>query len=111
MQARAEHVRDLRILLDQSAQRETELAGMVRMVMEERFYRPAIVRDGAEPRQQPSMMPIESLNDVATFDDAADAKRMRAGEELERELTSEFQAIFNEHQKSREEKQENAVSA
>jgi hypothetical protein len=67
LQSHEAHVRDLQVLLDKSCEREAELAGMVKMVMEERFYRPVITRDDTKPRQQAPIVPLESLNDVASF--------------------------------------------
>jgi hypothetical protein len=78
LQSHEAHVRDLQVLLDKSCEREAELAGMVKMVMEERFYRPVITRDNTKPRQQGPSLPLESLNDVATFDEESDGKRMQA---------------------------------
>lgn len=111
VQAREEHVKDLRILLDKSSDREAELAGMVKMVMEERFYRPVITRDNTKPRQQAPLMPTESLNDTASFNSDEDTKRMQAHEELTLELEKEFQSIFTEHHEAHEEKGTNAISA
>lgn len=91
--ARRQHISDLRVLLDQSSARESNLAGMVRMVMEERFYRPTIATrppDGA-PK------PDETLSDVTVFDPEQDGVTIQRESALHKELESEFLDIFKEH--------------
>lgn len=69
-----------------------KLLGMVEMVMEERFFRPAVTR-GIRENLQTSALPLEALSDVATFDEDADAAQSASQEHLYQELTE----IENEH--------------
>jgi ABC-type histidine transport system ATPase subunit len=70
----------------------TKLLRMVEMVMEERFYRPTIT-GGVRQNVQTSALPLESLSDVAVFDEQADAAQSNQEAELYRELES----IATEH--------------
>lgn len=71
-----------------------KLLRMVEMVMEERFYRP-VVTGGIRDNAQVQGLPIESLSDVAIFDEGADAAAVKRQEEL---FTVELNSIEEEHQ-------------
>lgn len=92
--AQQSHISDLRVLIDQSNAREKDLAGMVRMVMEERFYRPVVTRTQAVNRN--AGMAIEALSDVAEFDEKADEVTMRQHSDAEREISQRFQQLMQE---------------
>jgi hypothetical protein len=97
--AREKHISDLRVLIDQGAARERELASMIRMVMEERFYRPVITRNagiaGTSPAVRPAL-PIEALDDVATYDEAADVETVKGQDDLAKQAAAELADIFRE---------------
>jgi len=101
-QARTEHIRDLRVLLDQSVEREKEFAGMLKLVMEERFYRPVITRPG-ENKTTP-ILPPDQLQDVTAFDQAADQAQIEDHEELGRNLQQEFEELKREEDEYRAQK-------
>lgn len=94
--AQAQHISDLRVLLDKSAAREDQLAGMVKMVMEERYFRPVITGKPPENKGTPAIAP-EHLQDVATFDEKEDAAQSAGQEEKFGELNNEFNSILKEH--------------
>jgi hypothetical protein len=83
--AQTAHISDLRVLIDKAHEREAQLAKMVQMVMEDRFYRPVVAGKPSENRTT-AAMPVEHLSDVAQFDEKEDAEQMRKQEELESEL-------------------------
>lgn len=84
--AQQAHISDLRILLDKAADREAQLAAMVKMVMEERFYRPVVTGKTPENKQTPAV-PLEHLSDVHAFDEAEDTKQVAEQDEAAKELT------------------------
>lgn len=99
-EAQREHIRDLRTLIDQAHERERELAGMVKLVMEERFAPPVITgRREAKPLEGPDP---ETLNDVQVFDETADGEAMKEQNSRHKELEKEFAAIMTEEQEYRE---------
>lgn len=84
-------------------QANAKLLRMVELVMEERFYRPTITGGVRENRQTPGL-PLESLSDVATFDEVADGAQSRQENERFSELEYELQEIEVEHRDWRAEK-------
>lgn len=101
-QARQEHIRDLRVMVDQAGAREIELAGLVKLAMEEKFYRPTVTRAG-ENKIQP-VIPADELQDVTAFDQAADQKAITEHEELGRKLEHEFQELVKEEDEYRKDR-------
>ncbi len=73
---------------------------MVRLVMEERFFRPVVTGGKAEPRIKPALDP-DSLVDVATFDEQEDAAQIEAHERVSEDLEQEFNDILGEEQEYR----------
>jgi hypothetical protein len=73
-----------------------KLLRLVEMAMEERFYRPTITGGVRKNELQPSM-PLESLNDVAVFDEQADSALMGEQGAQFAELEKELNAIETEH--------------
>ena len=71
-----------------------KLLRMVELVMEERFYRPTVT-GGVRDNMQTSALPLESLNDVATFDEEADQSQSR---EENKELMQQLRNIQTEHE-------------
>ncbi len=97
IEAKQAHISDLRVLLDRSTEREQELAGMIRMVMEERFYRP----QSAGPLKENKIVPIiphENLQDVVSFE--GDQERVEAEGISFAEAEKEFSDIMSEHQEA-----------
>jgi hypothetical protein len=111
LKAQQAHISDLRVLVDQAQAREAKLAGMVQMVMEERFYRPTVTRDPKNERKTAPGIDPEALNDVAQFDAEADREQMEQGEQLEREIEEEFKAILSEENEFRSSRGMDAVPA
>ena len=99
VEATEAHLRDLRVLVDQSCEREKDLTGMMRIVIEQQFYRPVITRPG-DNKTSP-LMPAEQLQDVTTFDQAEDQKAIAEHEELGRQLQQEFQQLVQEEDEHR----------
>lgn len=89
------HISDLRVLIDKAHEREAQLAKMVKMVMEDRFYRPVITGKPSENRTT-AALPVEHLSDVAQFDEKEDAEQMRKQQAKEDELNRELEALMNE---------------
>lgn len=81
-------------------QTNAKLLRMVELVMEQRFYRPTVT-GGVRENSQDSGMPIELLNDVATFDQAEDTAQSK---EQQKVLEDELTAIQGEHSSWRTEK-------
>jgi hypothetical protein len=98
--AQQAHIADLRVLVDQAHEREKDLAGMVRMVMEERFFRPTVTRPANES-PKPSTAELETLNDVATFDGSADAKTIQEQDIVAKEIAAGIAAIAMEEREYR----------
>jgi hypothetical protein len=73
-----------------------KLLRMVELVMEERFYRPTVT-GGVRENLQTSAVPLESLNDVATFDEEADEAHSRQQATDLRALEDELRAVETEH--------------
>lgn len=70
-----------------------KLLRMVEMVMEQKFYRPTVTGGVRENEQVPGL-PIESLNDVATFDEDADTAQ---SDEQQARLHAELSVLEREH--------------
>lgn len=87
--AQQEHISDLRVLIDKGNQREAEMAAMVKLAMEHQFYRPAISGAKAPENRIGLGMPGDALNDVAVFDEVADA-------ELVKQQESQLAALITE---------------
>jgi len=79
------------------------LLRMVEMVMEERFYRPAVTGGVRENLQTPAL-PLDSLSDVAVFDEQADRVQSDRENEQLRVLQDELNEIGQEHAAWRAEK-------
>ena len=86
--ARTEHIGDLRILLDRADKREVELTGLVRMVMEERFYRPVVTEPGDLKRRADGNP--EMWNDVSRFGEQEDSEQIAEQLKRESDLEREF---------------------
>jgi polyhydroxyalkanoate synthesis regulator phasin len=80
-----------------------KLLRLVEMVMEERYYRP-VVTGGVRENVQEPMLPIESLNDVATFDEDVDRAEVQQQDEKLSKLERELNEIEAEHRDWRAEK-------
>lgn len=96
----AQYISDLRVLLDQAHSREERVMAMLEQLAAERAPKLAIV-----PRETPANVLTadfdqNSMNDVATFDEADDAEQIRKHSELEKALESEFAAIASEHEEA-----------
>jgi hypothetical protein len=79
------------------------LLRMVEMVVEERFYRPNITHPVTENAIAPGL-PIESLSDVAVFDESTDRADVEKQNADFRELEREVFEIEAEHRGWRAEK-------
>lgn len=87
-EAQKAHIADLRILIDKGHEREAQLAKMVELAMEHQFYRPAI--NGTRPDNKISAaISPDHLQDVAVFDEKADAALSKEQEEAFAELVRE----------------------
>jgi len=88
-------VKDLRLLLEQSARREEKLAGMVQAVIDERFFRPVVTSDRADKQiLSPAIDP--EMSDVTVFDSDADAELVAAQVDRGKALETQFHALFQE---------------
>lgn len=76
-----------------------KLLRMVELVMEERFYRPNVTGGVRENALSPGL-PIDTLNDVAVFDEVADAAQIDG----ESKLFAELREVESEHLSWRKEK-------
>lgn len=76
-----------------------KLLRMVELVMEERFYRPTVTGGVRENALSPGL-PIDTLNDVAVFDEVADAAQIDG----ESKLFAELREVESEHLSWRKEK-------
>lgn len=94
--AKDAHISDLRVLLDKSAAREEQLSAMVKMVMEDRYFRPAIPGKPAENRTTAAVAP-EHMQDVATFDEKSDQEQSEAEGVRQGELQAELDELLAEH--------------
>lgn len=88
----AQYVRDLRLLLEQSARREEKLAGMVQAVIDERFFRPVVTSD----RPQTQHVGNEMQSDVEVFDAEEDGKIIQQQTITAKEAATEFGRLFAE---------------
>lgn len=88
----AQYVRDLRLLLEQSARREEKLAGMVQAVIDERFFRPVVTSD----RPQSQHVGNEMQSDVEVFDAEEDGRIMQKQTLTAKDAAREFASIFRE---------------
>jgi hypothetical protein len=94
------HISDLRVLIDQAHERENQLAGMVNLVMQERFYRPTVTRPAGANKVTPAIS-AEAMTDVAEFDEHEDAKVIEAQSATEKEVADELADILKEEIKYR----------
>lgn len=74
--------------LAEARKANAKLLRMVEMVMDERFYR-STVTGGVRDNEQTSVLPLESLNDVATFDDDQDKVQQQEWKEELTRIASE----------------------
>lgn len=88
----AQYVRDLRLLLEQSAQREAKLAGMVQAVIDERFFRPVVTSD----RPQTQHVGTDFSSDVEVFDQEEDGDLIKKQTISAGEAAKEFNKLFTE---------------
>lgn len=86
--AKDAHIADLRILIDKGHEREEQLSRMVEMALQHQFYRPTVTGKASENRSAPAI-PVDSLTDVAVFDEADDAA-------LSKRQEDELQALIKE---------------
>jgi hypothetical protein len=95
-----QHLADLRVLLDHAHDRERELSAMVKMVVEERFYRP-VVTGARKAEASVAALPAEVLNDVTTFDEEADAAVRTKEHQVMQELEHGFEQVLHEENEFR----------
>lgn len=88
----ARYVRDLRLLLVQSAQREDKLASMLQVVIDEKFFRPVITRE----RPEQGRVSPEMESDVVVFDSDDDEKLIGEQEEKAVEMRDQFNSLYRE---------------
>ena len=101
-EAKSEHIRDLRVLMDQSAAREKQQGELIRMVVEEKFYRPTVIRPaGLDVNRTTTPLPAEALQDVTAFDENEDKKQMDAQNERSKEIEQGFQKLLQEENEYR----------
>lgn len=96
--AQQAHIADLRVLVDQAHEREKDLAGMVRLVMEERFYRPSVT---GPPRGERPKLDPEIFTDVAEFDGQADAKTTQEHDAVTKEILQGIADLAKEEREYR----------
>ena len=100
--AHQQHISDLRVLIDKSEARETVLLDLVKMVMEERYFRPVITGKRSDNKTSPAVAP-EHMQDVATFDEAADEAQSKEEGELQNKLQNELNELLTEHAEAHKE--------
>lgn len=83
--------------VEELEQSNAKLLRLVELAMEDKFYRPVITGGVRENVIAPSL-PIETLNDVATYDGQADAKQSREQFQAYAELEKELREIEAEQQ-------------
>jgi hypothetical protein len=108
--AQQAHIADLRVLVDQAHDREKDLAGMVRLVMEERFYRPDVTRPEGKPVNH-SPLPAEALEDVTNFDGEADAKTIKEQDIVAKEIADGIAELAREEREYRESRESRGTKA
>lgn len=97
-----QHISDLRVLIDKSEARENVLLDLVKMVMEEKFFRPTITGPPRDNRTS-SAIPPEHLSDVATFDEKEDAAQSEAEGALQKEMQDGLNELLSEHEEAHKE--------
>lgn len=75
-----EQLRAERALRTELLRQLAEKDAQIRMVLEDRFYRPVVTEAGEKPVPRAPLFDPEILNDVAQFDEAADAMAIAAQE-------------------------------
>ena len=100
--AKAEHIRDLRTVVDQGNVREERLAKLVEELVDAKLYRPAVTPARAPAPHEPAIAP-EAMQDVTSFDEGEDQARIEEEAELGKDLQDEFEQISQEHEKWRAE--------
>jgi hypothetical protein len=109
--AQKSHISDLRVLIDQANARETQLAGMLKLAVEERFYRPKATRvEAAATNRGTPAIAIEAMSDVAEFDEKADKETISKQDELAKQCADELAEIFREEAEFRQERGMPAVT-
>lgn len=64
--------------MDQANDRQREQSSLLRLVVEEKFYRPAVIRPaGHDVNRNAPVLPAETLSDVQDFDEKIDAAQMK----------------------------------
>lgn len=89
-EAHKQHISDLRVLIDQGNGREAVLASMLQEAISKTKQQPAIRAERKESPEPP--VSLDHLNDVAVFDEDADAALMQEQEEELAELIAEQEA-------------------
>lgn len=89
----SQYVKDLRLLLEQSARREEKLAGMVQAVIDDRFFRPTISSDRTPVAP---LVDHEGLSDVTAFDSEEDGAIMEQQTANSQEMEKQFNQLFAE---------------
>jgi len=88
--------------MDQSAAREKQQGELIRMVVEEKFYRPTVIRPaGLDVNRTTTPLPAEALQDVTAFDENEDKKQMDAQNERSKEIEQGFQKLLQEENEYR----------
>lgn len=81
-----------------------EQSKQIRMVVEERFYRPIISPADHERQKSEVRVEPDELNDVAQFSEEGDQTQMatedQRGREIDRKLDEAFELIQADHQKA-----------
>lgn len=94
-EAQAQHISDLRVLIDKGNEREAALVSIVQQSVSQGRMQRVNPADRTENPVAPAIAP-EHLSDVATFDEEADAADLSRHDEKTKELQAEFASIFAE---------------
>jgi hypothetical protein len=94
-EAQKAHISDLRVLLDKSADRESQLMEMVKAVHDARYYRPVVTGKPPENKTAPAIA-LEHLSDVEVFDEESDTEQIREQDQKAKELQDELNALITE---------------
>lgn len=89
------HISDLRVLIDEGLAREKQLASLVQLTVEHHYFRPARTGKPAENVATPALPP-DQMQDVAVFDEKADAEQVSLHDERTAQLESELAALVGE---------------
>src|SRR5579863_3641766 len=92
------YVSDLRLLLDQAAEREKALLAMVQELIASSRREPVVVTrtPSAVPARVAPALPLEALNDSPEFDQKGDAEVSAADEKAFADAQREFNELVNQ---------------